>query len=282
MTDDRTASRLDEAGALREDPAMRGLAQKLAGDPAEAEDLLQQAWYLVVQALGRGHVESLRPYFIRVMAREAARVREQSGAALADDLAALSDHDRALAVAGADFESNVDDLLLVRGLLARFRRRRSELTAMVPRRSADPDRYQRAIAAAAEAVLLRTMEQPVSSGDWNEFLRAGYPEWYHADVPAAMLHQRRSRARADARQLLKVLAGDDLLLSPAPPPGNAASQDDGDARTPADAALTALFLQSELVQLPDEAPYDLNQGLASFTTWLDDQAPGPTGKPTQS
>jgi hypothetical protein len=195
----------------------QNLACMTSGDERAGDGCADLPWR------GPVRVENMRGYFYRVMTREATRMREQPRAAPAEDIVALSDRGQQPAPwPGGTAEADHGSEAHLLELLNQIRRRQSELLASVPRRSADPRRYQQAMVAAAEAILRATLEQEPSTWDWAAIIREGYPEWYDAAVPPGTAYQRLSRARGDVQQLLGVLLKDKLLLS-APPPGDVAS-----------------------------------------------------------
>ena len=78
----------------------------------------------------------------------------------------------------AAVEEDVQTRVLAEKILARFERDRDELMAMVPARSNEPSRYQYAIVRAARAIFCLLVQGTVVSADWNDLIRAEYPEFY--------------------------------------------------------------------------------------------------------
>jgi hypothetical protein len=207
--------------------------------------------------------------------REIRRSHRWQEAPVADvEDAALSHHGQRLPVpwqdtASADPQSEVYGLLLAEALLARLKHRQAGLMALIPGRSPDPLRYRESIVAAAEAILRTAVVEAVFRDDLTTAVREEYPEWYGGDP--ARRFQRLSRARGEVQQLLQALTRDQQLFRPPQPPARSAGPAGWDARTGDDAALTALFLKSGQTRLPYETPYDLDQGLGLFTSWLDSE-----------
>lgn len=196
----------DELTAIRADPAMLRLARHLQGSDL-AEDLLQQAWYAVAQALARGRpIGNLPAYFYQVMVNGAGRMREDIArqGIPADDPVAVAGPRRGRELAAASAE---DDALLHLLSAARrelLRRRGAELRQDVPASSPDPDRYRDAIMAIAERML--SDDGPASRAELNAALVAAYPEWFAApDAAVATKYQRRCRGREDLGRVLEAV-----------------------------------------------------------------------------
>ena len=59
---------------LRQDPEIRSLAQRYAGNPSLAADALQAAFYATAAIKHPDRIDNLRAYFIRVLKHEAYRL----------------------------------------------------------------------------------------------------------------------------------------------------------------------------------------------------------------
>lgn len=194
---------------IQQDPQVRGLARREAGNLDLAEDALQEAFYAVAKVKNPGGIENLRAYFCRVLVREAHRVRGQLGAYPVDDVASVADMRQDMLVsqsAAPSVDRMVGDRLLRRTLHERFTALRASLVRDVPGRSHDPVRYRNLIVSVAEHVLLAGALGDVSEADGNLALSAAYPEWFVGEGCAiANGHQRFSRARADVCRILRLI-----------------------------------------------------------------------------
>jgi hypothetical protein len=276
MTSDRRASFFDELAAIAQDPRVKRLALRRAGDPDLAEDALQQAYCAVALVDRPDRIDNLHAYFRRVLVRTTDRLLAYSGATAVDpgDLALLSgDRGLLLQAISADFESELHTVLQVEGWLTRLRNEQDWLAASVPRRSEDPGRYQTAIIAAAGKILGMVMDGNVDGEDWTAILRSEYPEWFaRPDVPGHVRTRRLQDARKDARTLLKgLLKGEYAPRQVSLPEFIRTEPPDECARTADDVILSALFLKAEQALLPHEMPYNLEQELQMFSVWLDRQ-----------
>jgi len=232
---------------ILEDPDVRRLARRRAGHPDLAWDALQETFDAVAHVADPAAIKDLRAYFCRVLIRKIHRLSGQLGAALVDDFTRVADahQERSVSTARAPrpFDEAVSLNLLAKGWFAYFAAQREELTASVPGRSGDHDRYRTEIVAVAERLLYAIVTANVSSADNDEGLRAAYPEWFiELGCPANTRHQRFSRARADVRTLLrKVVSRDDLrsladVMAPGQLPDRCCYSflvaDEGDERLP--------------------------------------------------
>ncbi len=141
---------------IQQDPQVRGLARREAGNLDLAEDALQEAFYAVAKVRNPGEIENLRAYFCRVLVREAHRLRGQLGAYPVDDVSVVADarQDMLVSQAPAPVDETVIDRFRKRTLHERFSARRAYLVRNVPGRSTDPARYRNLIVSVAEHVLL--------------------------------------------------------------------------------------------------------------------------------
>lgn len=211
------AGRLDFQQQLREiweDPQIRRLARRRAGNPDIAEDALQETYYAVARVADPSRIEDLRKYFCRALIHEVYRLLGQLGAVLVDDFAALAEARQAKA--REQLPAPVEEVacadLQARTWLERFAAQREILIGKVPGRSPDPARYRAVIVAAAGQLLISMARRDVSDADFCESLRAAYPEWFaEPGCGTANAHQRFTRARADVRSVLqRIMARDEL------------------------------------------------------------------------
>lgn len=202
--------------AIRSDPKVRNLAWRHTSDHDLAEDALQETCW----AVGRKdpqQIRDLRAYFCKVLIREAHRLRGQLGATVTGDQESLAGMRRpGAAVFGSvpprAIDEEVGTRLLTDTWLERFSARRARLTAAVPARSGDPERYRTLIVAVAEQMLRDGIDGAGRQAESNEALRATYPGWFdQAGCPANTCHQRLCRARTDVQELLKTIVDRDEL-----------------------------------------------------------------------
>lgn len=193
--------------AICNEPQVRSLARRRAGNLDLARDALQEAYYLVAKR-GPADIRDLRAYFCHVLIREVNHLRGHPKIMLVDDFESIADarqgHPGVHPPVSRPVADTVCTHLLIRAGLQAFATRREELTANVPGRSLDADRYRDVVVTAAEHVLLGIIAGESSNGDCNAALSAAYPEWF--DEPGAVentCHQRFRRAREDMRALLQ-------------------------------------------------------------------------------
>ena len=195
-----------------QDPQVRGYARRCAGDRDVADDALQSTYYAMARLTHLAEIENLKGYFYQVLRREIVRERGQLGAILVEDFArAAEDRQsdaRALGESSAGFEDHLCTSVQFWYLRKQLLADRDKLLASVPARSADEGRYRAVIYAAAERILSAGMNSDPSEADGNEAFRVSYPEYFaQPGASANTCHQRFVRARADARALLKAVAG---------------------------------------------------------------------------
>src|ERR1700733_5592541 len=77
--------------AIRDDPTVRSLARRRAGDPELALDALQSAYYAVARVADPTAIRNLRAYFCQVLTREIYRLLGQLGAMLIEDFTSVAD-----------------------------------------------------------------------------------------------------------------------------------------------------------------------------------------------
>lgn len=197
---------------IREDPEVRSLARRRAGDPTLAEDALQEAYCAVAEVKRPELIEDLRRYFCRVLISKVNHLRGQLQATLVKDFESLVEaHQNGVGPQPA-LPPPVDETVVRQAWLDRVYARQTDLAARVPGRSSRPDRYRSVIAATARQVLCAILGGDVSDADTDEALRTAYPEWFaEAGSTPDNLYQRFSRARSDVRAVLKIVISQDEL-----------------------------------------------------------------------
>lgn len=201
---------------LQEDPEVRSLARRRAGDPTLAEDALQEAYWAVARVKRPELIEDLRRYFCRVLINEVNYLRGQAREALVDDFESLVEAHQNRAGSRPSPPPAVDDAvgtsILRQTWLERISTHQADLEAQVPGRSHRPDRYRRVIVAVAGQVLCAILSGDVSNADSDQALRAAYPGWFAEEGSTPDNHyQRFSRARSDVRAVLKIVISRDEL-----------------------------------------------------------------------
>jgi DNA-directed RNA polymerase specialized sigma24 family protein len=213
---DRLAAAHQQLVAIRLDPWVRRLALRYAGHPDVADDALQSAYYAVARLKNLEQIENLRAYFCKVLIHEVHRERGQLGACLVEDFVRVAE---ARQNAGGSHpisplfnEDVVCTWMDARCWLERLALERDRLTAAVPTRSHDPDRYRVVIYEAAEQILRDGINAEPSEADANPTLRAAYPDYFdQAGTSPEVRHQRFHRARLDVRALLQGVVSHDEL-----------------------------------------------------------------------
>jgi hypothetical protein len=206
----------EELLAIRNDPKIKSLAWRRAGDLDLAMDALQAAYCAVSRVANPAAIRNLRAYFCQVLTREVYRMLGQLGATLVEDFTSVADAHQGrpggLLPVSQPVAEMVSTHLLTEAWLEPFATRRGKLTASVPGRSPAPGRYQAMIVMVAERVLRAIIIEDISDADYNTALRAAYPEWFaEPGYPENTYHQRFSRARADVRALLRTIINPDDL-----------------------------------------------------------------------
>jgi DNA-directed RNA polymerase specialized sigma24 family protein len=196
--------------AILNDPQVRGLARRKAGDPDLAEDALQSTYYAITQVADPAAIRDLRAYFCRSLIREVNHQRAQLGATLVDDFAKLADERQGRSGTSLTVPRPVDETaslhILAEDWLRPFTTQRGDLLSSVPGRSSHPARYRDVIVAAAERALRACMVEKVTDADHNDFLSDAYPGWFAETGCAQNTRDKRlERARADIRALLQSL-----------------------------------------------------------------------------
>jgi hypothetical protein len=202
--------------AILDDPKVRSLARRRAGDPELAMDALQAAYCAVAGVEDPSAIRNLKAYFSQVLTREVYRLLGQFGAMLVQDFTSVADAHQGRPGGHQPIPQSVAETvsthLLTEAWLEPFKIRRGELAAIVPSRSPDSGRYRDVIVTVAERVLCRIIAGDISDADYNTPLSAAYPQWFDAPRCAENArHQRFRRARADVRDLLRTIINRDDL-----------------------------------------------------------------------
>lgn len=204
--------------AIRQDPQVRVLARKWAGDSGLADDALQTAYYKVATVKDPKRIDNLYAYFLTVLRNEIKSlfVLRRAATPLENPEDALDRGQHGAVVCGPARSRPVDEMVctaqLARSLRARLAVHRASLEAAVPARSDDPRRYRTVICNSAEQVLLDGLNGEPGDADSNGALRAAYPEYFaQPGASANLLHQRFRRAREDLKALLQSIVDRDEL-----------------------------------------------------------------------
>jgi hypothetical protein len=208
---DRSSGFQHELLAIRQDPQIKAVALRRAGDPDLAEDALQNAYCAAARVDHPESIKDLRAYFVHVLVREVYRLRTQ--------LELLNPAETRQHGAPADSRSSPQPVaetvaasLLACAWFKRLATQRDHLCASVPARSGDPARYRIMIVTVAEQVLRDALHGEPSEADSEDAFRAAYPEWFSEPGCAKnTCHQRFRRARADVKALLQAIVSRDEL-----------------------------------------------------------------------
>jgi DNA-directed RNA polymerase specialized sigma24 family protein len=216
--DDEPAGFRQELLALWQDPQVRSLALKWAGDVYLAEDVLQTTYCRLRAVKHLERIDNLRAYFLTVLKNEVYRLYvPRRVTPLENPEDALHPGPPGTAEFGRDQSRPVDEAVCIalraQYWLKRFADERDCLLAAVSARSADPDRYRAVICAAAEQVLHDGINGEPSEAGTNAAFRAAYPEYFdQRDASANACHQRFRRAREDVKAALQAVVRRDELI----------------------------------------------------------------------
>jgi hypothetical protein len=216
MPDDSRSDYLERLAVIREDPQVKNLAHRRAGDPELAKDALQEAYYAMAK-MDPVQIEDLRKYFCTVVTHTAYRLRGQLRAAVVDDPAGLVDAS-GRKLGGESLPPTFDEAVHTNMMGDNWREclamNHVALTSNVPGRSPDSDKYRNVIATVSKEMLNAILTGDFREVDLNLALRAAYPEWFaERCVGVSNIYQRFARARADIRDLLKTVISLDELRS---------------------------------------------------------------------
>ena len=200
---------------IREDPRIKRLARRYAGDPALADDALQRTYYALAQLKNLEQITNLPAYFRKVLVRQVHRERGQLAATLVEDFTRLVEarQDAGGPVTPPSIEDTVGFSLQARSWLERLANGRDGLRAGVPARSDDPVRYRVVIYVAAEQVLRDGINAESSDADTDQAFRAAYPDYFdQLGCLPNTLYQRFHRARDDVKHLLQAIVSRNELF----------------------------------------------------------------------
>jgi DNA-directed RNA polymerase specialized sigma24 family protein len=202
--------------ALWQDPQVRSLALKLAGDPHLAEDVLHAAYCMAAGVKHPERIEDPRAYFIKVLKHEAYHLyalRRAVPFENPEDAMDPSQPGTILCAPARPIDETVCSSLQIEFLLGRLAAERDCFLASIPARSGDPVRYRAVIYDADVQIVCDAMNGEASDADGNAALRAAYPEYF--DQPGASLdlcYQRFRRAREDVKAVLRAVVNRDELI----------------------------------------------------------------------
>jgi len=204
----------DELGRLRNDGGILRLARRYAdGDHDLAEDAMQETCWAILRVKDPRRIDNLEAYFRTVLKRTVADQRGHNRRAPVpvDNMETLTgEADQGTVTPDPEPHRPVDaqavSNVLAAAWLARLRRERHQLRAMLPDSSADPEHYRDVVMARSEEILRTAVAGSVSWADCNEALRAAYPEWFaEPGCKQNTMDRRLSRARDDVRAMLKAV-----------------------------------------------------------------------------
>jgi Sigma-70 region 2 len=214
---ERLAAAREQLVEIWMDPRIRSLARRYAGGPDVADDALQSTYCAVLQVERLDQIENLRAYFCRVLIHEVHRERGQLHTALVENFDGVVEEGQGAVgcrrTSPRCLQDTVCTSLQGRSWLKRLIDDSEGLLASVPARSRDSGRYRAVIYAAAEQILRAGIKGDVAEADTNDTLRASYPEYFQQPGTAPnTCDQRFSRARMDARSLLRSVISQDELI----------------------------------------------------------------------
>jgi DNA-directed RNA polymerase specialized sigma24 family protein len=204
----------NELGRLRNDGGILRLAVRYAdGDHDLADDALQETCWAILRVKEPQRIDNLEAYFRTVLKRTVADQREHIRRAPVpvDNMETLTGEvDHGTVTPGPEPPRPVDaqavSNVLAAAWLARLRRERQQLRALLPDSSADPGFYRDVVVARSEEILRSAVAGSVSWADCNEALRAAYPEWFaEPGCKQNTIDRRLCRARDDVRAVLKAV-----------------------------------------------------------------------------
>jgi DNA-directed RNA polymerase specialized sigma24 family protein len=203
--------------AIRQDPQVRRLALKWAGDFDLAEDALQTAYSKVAAVRHPERIANLRAYFLQALKNEVVHQRTLRRAVPLENPEDVVDPDQfGTAMCGLAPARPIDEKigfsLQAQSWLKRLADERSCLLAAIPARSDDPVRYRAVTCDAAEQALRDGINGEPSDADSNAAFRTAYPEYFaQPGAEPNTLHQRFRRAREDVKALLQAIVSRDEL-----------------------------------------------------------------------
>ena len=204
----------DELSRLRNDAGLLRLALRYAdGDRDLAEDALQETCWAILRVKDPRRIDNLEAYFRTVLKRAVAEQRGHIRRAPVpvDNMEALTGEvDHGTVTPDPEPPRAVDvqavSNVLAAAWLARMRRERQQLRALLPDSSTDPERYRDVVMARSEEILRSAVAGSVSWADCNDALRAAYSAWFaEPGCKQNTMDRRLSRARDDVRAVLKAV-----------------------------------------------------------------------------
>jgi hypothetical protein len=206
---------LRQLSDVREDPEVKNLARRRAGDRDLAEDALQETYCIMAQVPDPERIEDLKSYFCRVLIHTIYHLLGQLRPVPIEDFERLPDVPQGNSV-GQSLQRPFDDTFCTHQVagtwLGRLDNKREAFRSGVPGRSPDPDRYRELIVRIAERVLIAAVTGDMSDADSTPALCAAYPEWFAPGrVTTDNAYQRVRRARSDVGALLRSVVNRDEL-----------------------------------------------------------------------
>lgn len=208
----------DEVARVAQDPGVRRLARRWAGDSDLAADALQETCRTVTQTKNPENIHDLRAFFCKSLINEIAHQRARPQPVLVEDIGMTADLRQEHRPSPGNFPpASVESQAIIRLLgertLRRLERDAGQLMTTIPARSEHPVQYRAAIVRAAKKILGLVLDGPVTSADWNAALMNEYPLLRDESAAQDATHQRLSRARRDVQVLLQRLITRDELAS---------------------------------------------------------------------